>query len=73
MSVVCDSEWVPSEADNPFRDFRWWYSGVSSPSSGLQVDGYRPPKRLLGPDGRPAPRRVHGFGFRSEMVVDEDS
>jgi hypothetical protein len=72
---MCDrSGPVPDHVPHPYRDHRWHDAGQPPPTSGLHVDGNaaqhaRP--RLLGPDGKPAPRRVHGVGFRAEMIHEE--
>lgn len=70
---MCDDEragWVPSETHNPHRDFKWWDTGVNPPATGLQADGNKPQPRLLGPDGKPAPRTVHRIGFQPRMVTE---
>ena len=73
---MCErSGWVPSSVPNPYRDFTWWDTGVPQPTSGLQVEGNKAQTeapRLVGPRGRPLPRRVHGFGFQAVMRDTED-
>ena len=63
---------VPDHVPHPDRSRRSHDGGQVEPRTTLQADGGREERpRLLGPDGRPPPRIVHGLGFRAAMIHEE--